>query len=118
MMKIESVCIKTILMGLSAASVVSTDCHIFPDLATNSPNAAALGSSSGASLSPPPAPEGDLLFKLLCPQSITGLIIGRKGSIINQLNVNTGARIRLSQNNEFFPGTTDRILLSKILMNI
>lgn len=56
-------------------------------------------------------PEGTLYFKLLCPQSITGLIIGRGGSIINQLNANTGAKIKLSQNNEFFPGTNDRILL-------
>jgi RNA-binding protein Nova len=53
------------------------------------------------------------LFKILCPQSITGLIIGRKGAIINQLNQSTGAKIRLSQNNEFYPGTTDRILLGE-----
>jgi hypothetical protein len=51
-------------------------------------------------------------FKLLCPQGITGLIIGRGGAIINQLNSSTGARIKLSQNTEFFPGTNDRILSS------
>lgn len=52
-------------------------------------------------------------FKLLCPQGITGLIIGKGGANIIQLNATTGARIKLSQNNEYFPNTTDRILLSK-----
>lgn len=55
--------------------------------------------------------DHNLLFKILCPQTITGLIIGRGGSIINQLNATVGAKIRLSQNNEFFPGTQDRILV-------
>eukprot|EP01033_Poteriospumella_lacustris_P000209 gene209-141_t len=50
-------------------------------------------------------------FKLLCPQGITGLIIGKGGANIIQLNATTGARIKLSQNNEYFPNTTDRILL-------
>lgn len=54
-----------------------------------------------------------LFFKLLCPQGITGLIIGKGGANIIQLNATTGARIKLSQNNEYFPNTTDRILLSK-----
>ncbi len=54
-----------------------------------------------------------LYFKILCPLSITGLIIGRGGSIINQLNNTCGARIRLSQNHEYFPGTQDRVLLCK-----
>jgi len=62
----------------------------------------------------PPQNENNLFFKLLCPQSITGLIIGRGGSIINQLNASTGARIKLSQNNEFFPETTDRILIGML----
>eukprot|EP01039_Chlorochromonas_danica_P008718 gene8719-9608_t len=55
--------------------------------------------------------EETLYFKVLCPQSITGLIIGRGGSIINQINASCGAKIKLSQNHEFFPGSTDRILL-------
>lgn len=81
---------------------------------------AALGTSSGGTTTPSLySNEVEThLFKLLCPQSITGLIIGRKGAIINQLNQNTGAKIRLSQNNEFFPGTSDRILLSKFIFVI
>ena len=74
---------------------------------------AALGTSTGNTTPTMYSLEPDtFLFKLLCPQSITGFIIGRKGAIINQLNHSTGAKIRLSQNNEFYPGTMDRILLS------
>lgn len=54
-----------------------------------------------------------LYFKILCPLSVTGLIIGKGGTIINLLNNTCGARIRLSQNHEYFPGTQDRILLLK-----
>lgn len=55
-------------------------------------------------------------FKILCPQSITGIIIGKGGSTINQLNGSTGVSIKLSQNNEYFPSTNnDRILLCKNL---
>lgn len=63
-----------------------------------------------ASSAQPPDP---FHFKILCPLSITGLIIGRGGTIINQLNNTCGAKIRLSQNHEYFPGTQDRVLLLK-----
>jgi len=69
------------------------------------------GDMNGGMVHPSMESENNLFFKLLCPQSITGLIIGRGGSIINQLNLTTGAKIRLSQNNEFFPTTTDRVLI-------
>ena len=52
-------------------------------------------------------------FKLLCPQFVTGLIIGRGGSVLNQLNNTCGAKIKLSQNNEYYPSTNDRILVCK-----
>lgn len=57
--------------------------------------------------------ENELYFKLLCPQAMTGIIIGKGGATINQLNVSTGAKIKLSQNNEFFPTTNDRVLVCK-----
>lgn len=74
---------------------------------------AALG--HGHSQAPFPHEESTepLFFKLLCPQGVTGLIIGKGGANIIQLNTTTGARIKLSQNNEYFPNTSDRILLSK-----
>eukprot|EP00981_Chlorochromonas_danica_P009715 scaffold2799_cov159-Ochromonas_danica.AAC.32 len=81
-------------------------------------SAAALGeappsSTDGAGGEGDQVEEETLYFKVLCPQSITGLIIGRGGSIINQINASCGAKIKLSQNHEFFPGSTDRILLCK-----
>lgn len=57
-----------------------------------------------------------LYFKMLCPQHITGLIIGKGGSVINQLNSICGAKIKLSQNNEFFPTTNDRVISSKSIL--
>lgn len=33
------------------------------------------------------------------------------GRIINQLQTTTGTRVKLSQKNEFFPGTHDRVAL-------
>jgi hypothetical protein len=62
------------------------------------------------------SPDTLLLFKVLCPQPVTGLIIGKKGCIINQMSQNSGSRIRLSQNTEFYPGTNDRILLGKFFV--
>jgi len=63
---------------------------------------AALGSNSS---------DPQLIFKLLCPQTLTGMLIGKGGSVINQLNHSTGAKIQLSQNEVYFPGTNDRVLV-------
>lgn len=54
--------------------------------------------------------ESNLLFKMLCPQPITGLIIGKGGCVIKELNQTTGAKIKLSNNDEFYPSTGDRVL--------
>lgn len=72
--------------------------------------AAALGSSS--------ASEPQLIFKLLCPQTLTGMLIGKGGSVINQLNHSTGAKIQLSQNEVYFPGTNDRVLVGKCCIDL
>ena len=57
------------------------------------------------------ASTGTTFFlKTLCPREIVGNIIGRGGAIISTMNQSTGARIKISQNNEFFPQTTDRII--------
>ena len=47
---------------------------------------------------------------MLCPNSVVGSIIGIGGAVINQLNQSTGARIKVSQNKEFFPDSTDRVI--------
>ena len=49
-------------------------------------------------------------LKTLCPREIVGNLIGRGGAIISNIIQTTGARIKISQNNEFFPQTTDRII--------
>lgn len=73
---------------------------------------AALGiSSDPVDTSVTSGEQESFYFKILVPQSITGLIIGKGGSIISQLNSQCGARIKLSQNSEFFPGANERILV-------
>ena len=51
------------------------------------------------------------MLKVLCPRDCVGNIIGQGGSVIRELNMTTGAKIKVSQNNEHFPTTTDRIVL-------
>lgn len=61
-----------------------------------------------------PSPEDQhVSFKVLCPQKQIGLIIGKSGATINALNTRSGARVKISQNSEFFPGTEDRIITRK-----
>ena len=69
-----------------------------------SSNAASLGAGHSSTAGQ------DFLFKMLCPNSVVGSIIGIAGAVINQLNQTTGARIKVSQNKEFFPETTDRVI--------
>lgn len=40
-----------------------------------------------------------------------GCIIGKGGSTITDFQSQSGARIQLSRNHEFFPGTSDRIIM-------
>lgn len=48
-----------------------------------------------------------------------GSIIGKGGSTITEFQSQSGARIQLSRNHEYFPGTSDRIIMiSGILVEI
>ena len=49
------------------------------------------------------------LLKILVPNYAAGAIIGKGGQNILQLQSTYGARIKLSQNNEHYPGTQERI---------
>jgi hypothetical protein len=61
---------------------------------------------------PAAAEDGeDLVFKMLCPTTIAGIIIGKAGVTINQINATCGAKVKLSGNAEFYPGTQDRIVI-------
>ncbi len=50
-------------------------------------------------------------FKFLIPSAVAGCIIGKGGRIICKVQQETGTKIKLSQNYEFFPGTNDRVCL-------
>jgi ribosomal protein S3 len=44
-------------------------------------------------------------LKVLVCQNVAGSLIGRNGNSIQNLQLQSGARIRLSQASDFFPGT-------------
>lgn len=62
--------------------------------------------------SPTPEPvEKFTHMKFLVSNAEAGSVIGKGGSTITDFQSQSGARIQLSRNNEFFPGTTDRIIM-------
>ena len=48
---------------------------------------------------------------MLVPNGNAGTIIGKQGLTIGQIQTDSGARVKISQNREFFPGTSDRVVL-------
>ncbi|KGN52226.1 protein BTR1 isoform X2 [Cucumis sativus] len=65
---------------------------------------------------PPKSPNSDNMEKatyirFLVSNAAAGSVIGKGGSTINDFQSQSGARIQLSRNHEFFPGTTDRIIM-------
>jgi len=52
-----------------------------------------------------------VVAKLLVSNPTAGSIIGKSGANIEQLQRSSGARIQLSRSGEFYPGTSDRVLL-------
>ena len=49
------------------------------------------------------------ILKILVPNYAAGSIIGKGGQNIAQVQQTTGARIKLSPNNHYYPGTQERI---------
>eukprot|EP00271_Cylindrocystis_brebissonii_P008787 TRINITY_DN23286_c0_g1_i1.p1 TRINITY_DN23286_c0_g1~~TRINITY_DN23286_c0_g1_i1.p1 ORF type:complete len:433 (-),score=94.43 TRINITY_DN23286_c0_g1_i1:546-1844(-) len=49
--------------------------------------------------------------RFLVPGTVAGSVIGKGGATISEFQQQSGARIQLSRNKEFFPGTGDRIIL-------
>lgn len=49
------------------------------------------------------------IIKILIPNYAAGSIIGKGGQNIAQVQQTTGARIKLSPNNDYYPGTQERI---------
>jgi RNA-binding protein Nova len=50
-------------------------------------------------------------LRLLVSNAAAGSVIGKGGATVSDFQTQSGARIQLSRNHEFFPGTTDRIIL-------
>ena len=55
--------------------------------------------------------EKPTYVKFLVSNSAAGSVIGKGGSTITDFQKESGARIQLSRNHEFFPGTADRIIM-------
>lgn len=67
--------------------------------------------SAGGNSGETPTGTQQVVAKLLVANAIAGSIIGKSGANIEQLQRSSGARIQLSRSGEFFPGTSDRVLL-------
>lgn len=71
------------------------------------------GDSRGGGLLPvpPPGPKaaahGETVFRIVCPESRVGCVIGKGGSIIKSLRIETGARIMIADAAE---GADDRVI--------
>jgi RNA-binding protein Nova len=50
-------------------------------------------------------------IKLLVSNNVAGSIIGRSGQTISDLQSQSGSRIKLSQTDDYYPGTQDRVCL-------
>ena len=51
------------------------------------------------------------VIKILCPSECAGSIIGKGGSVISHINSISGANMKVSQSGDFFPTTSDRVIL-------
>ncbi|KAK9822677.1 hypothetical protein WJX81_007706 [Elliptochloris bilobata] len=58
-----------------------------------------------------------VVAKFLVSNAAAGSIIGKAGASISELQSQSGARLQLSRANEFFPGTTDRVVLTSGTVN-
>ncbi|XP_008794247.2 protein BTR1-like [Phoenix dactylifera] len=59
----------------------------------------------------PDSREKPTYIRFLVSNIAAGCIIGKGGSTITEFQSQSGARIQLSRNHEFYPGTTDRIIM-------
>lgn len=61
--------------------------------------------------SPSDEKEKPAHIRFLVSNTAAGSVIGKGGSTITDFQSQSGARIQLSRNHEFFPGTSDRIIM-------
>lgn len=53
----------------------------------------------------------NIYLKVLVPSVAAGAIIGKGGETITQIQKDTGANIKMSKSNDYYPGTTERVCL-------
>ncbi|KAI8473692.1 MAG: hypothetical protein J3K34DRAFT_173419 [Monoraphidium minutum] len=58
-----------------------------------------------------PSGGQQIVAKLLISNAAAGSVIGKAGQTIEQIQKNSGARVQLSRAGEFYPGTSERVLL-------
>lgn len=56
------------------------------------------------------APQTGFTAQVLVPDNMIGSILGRGGRTLNELQLHSGTRIRISQRGEYLPGTRNRIV--------
>lgn len=61
--------------------------------------------------------EKSTYLRFLVSHIEAGSVIGKGGSTISDFQSQSGARIQLSRNYEFFPGTSDRIIMVSGVIN-
>ncbi len=93
----------------SSASVPELDENIPENVPRKS--FSSLATSSSSSGQEGNVPVQTYAIKMLMENNHAGSIIGKRGSTINQLQEFTGARIKISQSHDHFPGTRDRVSL-------
>lgn len=50
------------------------------------------------------------VFKVLCPETLMAKTIGTGGAVRKEIEEATGATLRMSQRNEYYPGTRNRLM--------
>jgi hypothetical protein len=68
------------------------------------------GNATLFSQAPTMIAPGCFTAQVLIPDSMVGSILGRGGQTLNELQMLSGTRIRISQRGEYMPGTRSRIV--------
>ena len=76
---------------------------------SNPPTSAPVDYSHFAPQLPQPTPPG-FTAQVLVPDTLIGSILGRGGKTLNELQMHSNTRIRISQRGEYVPGTRNRIV--------
>nr|XP_043613330.1 protein BTR1 [Erigeron canadensis]XP_043613337.1 protein BTR1 [Erigeron canadensis] len=86
---------------------------VSPDSGYASSNDGAPPSKSEPQLPPPPPSDGaeTTYLRFLASNAEAGSIIGKGGTTISDFQSRSNARIQLSRNYEYFPGTSDRVIM-------